>query len=571
MQNRHTILLLTTVILISIFGCKSTRSYQRYNNLDRGILTNYYNTKVDLGLKFYGDYSFLKKIQNKSNYSSYSDYYKDRNALLFICRTTVSPFFNSIGYVIPGRKPQVYLDNGYRYISSNVLAGEARIFDNIIFKDYLVQLKNSDVLICAWANRQTNMPDITDPNSLKETLEGEFSSIILSGGDSIRYQNPFEIAESSFNNNEFGDYLAAIQALKNNPVSRKDFTAYNFYYQALATYYSFIGDTESVDASLSEISGALAEISGAVSAPDTTDNSLSDFHIHQGLDSLFDFIGNERVVMINESHFRSEHRFLVSEMLPKLKKLGFTHLALETLYEDRKLNRRGFPVQSSGYYTRDVNMANLVRLALSLGFKIVAYDNSSEKREELQATELYNKTLRNNRQGKLVVLAGHSHIDEARVAEGKKWMAAYFKDYSSIDPLTINQERFRGRRKTAAQLTILDPIVKNKHSSDLYLINNYVGKTSRFIDRMYYRIPISLDLSADNKKPILFRVYLQKEVDKVGNPAPVYIISNKIPGFLDLPDGAYVIRIENGASVHYYALNIQNGSGVVGEYTDKKL
>lgn len=88
---------------------------------------------------------------------------------------------------------------------------------------------------------------------------------------------------------------------------------------------------------------------------------------------------------------------------------------------------------------------------------------------------------------------------------------------------------------------------------------------------MYYRIPISLDLSADNKKPILFRVYLQKEVDKVGNPAPVYIISNKIPGFLDLPDGAYVIRIENGASVHYYALNIQNGSGVVGEYTDKKL
>lgn len=563
-QNGVKKLFLVSIIIIFNSSCGGVKSYQRYNILTRDLMINYYNSKIDFRLKFYGDYKFYKSVNKRTDHFKNSEFYKERLALLFVSRTHISPYHNCIGYVVSPKASQVYLGKGFKYISDNVWVSEMKSTGQTVSIDYLVKIKNYDVVISAWSDYEINLPDTQKKQDLDTLLRNEIRSIAQSSSNHKISQNSFEIAEKSFNNSKLGDYLAAIRTLLTNPVDESDVAAYNFHYQALATYYSFIGDVQSVDTSLAKIGDKLPY-------KKSTNKILSDFIIHEGIDSLFSLVKNERVIMINESHFRSEHRYLVSQMLPKLKKLGFTYLAIEALNEsDKKLARRGFPIQSSGYYTRDINMANLIRLGISLGFKIVSYDTTKEARESYQANTLYDKTLKNDADGKLIVLAGHSHINESRLKDNKKWMASHFRSYSSIDPLTINQEKFHNQEVIDGQLYTLDPIKKGNCNNDLYIINGYKGYISKFSDSTYFRVPILVDSINTAGKSNLLRLYLKNEFDKVNNPTPVLIYSGELPKFVDLPNGSYIIRFEIEKYVHLFSLIIRDGKSSISEFSGSK-
>lgn len=167
-----------------------------------------------------------------------------------------------------------------------------------------------------------------------------------------------------------------------------------------------------------------------------------------------------RAVFFNESHGEVRSRAAIFALLAPLRAQGFTHLALETLAStdarertadscrdasmlDKGLQRRGYPIARSGYYTQEPVYAEIVREALRLGFELVAYDtyvpgNTIAQREQNQADNLA-CLFKSNPDTKLVVIAGFSHIAEAKdfwVPGGA--MAYRFKHATGIDPLTIS-------------------------------------------------------------------------------------------------------------------------------------
>ncbi len=191
---------------------------------------------------------------------------------------------------------------------------------------------------------------------------------------------------------------------------------------------------------------------------------------------------NTNLIMFNENHYYPQHRIFIWEMLPKLRELGYTYLALEGLYlqQDSLLNlQNGYPTIQTGFYTREQNFVNLIREAKKLGFTFVAYENQDSKkdREIGQAENLYSKTFAVNKNAKVVVLAGIDHILERPTLSGKRWLANILIEDYKLNPLTISQTHFNIYRKyNTAKYQLLSSAnfnaLNNMPSVDYFLLNN---------------------------------------------------------------------------------------------------
>ncbi len=63
---------------------------------------------------------------------------------------------------------------------------------------------------------------------------------------------------------------------------------------------------------------------------------------------------NYHVTLINEAHYNSQNRAFTQSLLEPLWDIGYRYLALETLsHEDQDIYDRGYPVSSTGFYTKD--------------------------------------------------------------------------------------------------------------------------------------------------------------------------------------------------------------------------
>jgi hypothetical protein len=167
------------------------------------------------------------------------------------------------------------------------------------------------------------------------------------------------------------------------------------------------------------------------------------------VDAIVEAAAHRRVVMINEAHHDAHTRLLTLELLPRLRAIGFTHLAVEALSEDADtLRRRGYPTIRSGTeYLREPVYGELVREALRLGYVLVPYDlagGEGNERETQQAHTLYDKVLAGNPKAKLLVHAGYAHIDKAPGRLGRVVpMAARLQALSGLDILSVDQTEIR--------------------------------------------------------------------------------------------------------------------------------
>lgn len=241
---------------------------------------------------------------------------------------------------------------------------------------------------------------------------------IKSGEALLAVLDPFEDADELFD--EHG-YLAPYK-LALNKAMYKEQPLLN---QALATYYSFSGDQESARKLEESFIGFKKE---TIKAKDLAPAAAA----------ILRRTLNQKAVMFNTAHHRPEHAYFLGQLLDSLRHQGFTHLGLEGLADSSSAITYGFITQSDGFYTRDPELSNLISKAIALGFQLVSYDDDSENREHKQAENLVSKTFKKDKNARVVVLAGYAHIDE--IASPKK-MAAYFKDFTGIDPLTIDQTR----------------------------------------------------------------------------------------------------------------------------------
>lgn len=152
---------------------------------------------------------------------------------------------------------------------------------------------------------------------------------------------------------------------------------------------------------------------------------------------------DRRVVIVNEAHHLPQTRLLLVQLLPRLRAMGFTDYAAETLdkHVGAGIVRRGYAVRGDGVYAREPVFGQLLAEAARLGYRLDSYEDAGgddiQSRETGQAEHLA-ELLRRHPDARLIVHVGYAHVREARLPE-RMPMAAELKRLTGLDPLTVDQ------------------------------------------------------------------------------------------------------------------------------------
>ena len=226
----------------------------------------------------------------------------------------------------------------------------------------------------------------------------------------------------------------------------------------------------------------------------------------------------------------------------------------------------------TGHYSAEPVAGELIRNALELGFKIVAYEDAvlynhtSTQRDSVQAENIYN-IIKQDSAAKIFVLAGYGHIAERSFNEKYVPMAMAFKKISGIDPLTIDQTEMceesnieYGRllyRAYTQKFSIVVPSIAMIDNEVVNITNNSDYDLSIIHPLTSYRDGRPTWLALDGlRKPLyvkpseknsfLVQAYYENEANENG-PAQLipadqtYIPTNKENYLLYLKKGKYII------------------------------
>jgi len=278
----------------------------------------------------------------------------------------------------------------------------------------------------------------------------------INSADSTTDKDPFLIASQAFNKNKQNNYLAALLSLKKlrtNP----EFKTNDVFFQALSTYNSLAGEHDSsaiIECERTNSGNKLFSKSANNEKKDylniTRNRTWTDsIKMVDAKNYLTSVLNGKRVVMINESHTNYQHRFFLNDLLPNLYRVGFRILAIETLsFKDTLLSNRGFPIVKTGFYSREPTFGNLIRTAISLGFKILPYEdtlfcssNNCLNSRDLHQAENLKKILTRHPGERMIVFAGLQHIMK-QTKDGWTHMAEYFERITSIPVYCVDQVSF---------------------------------------------------------------------------------------------------------------------------------
>ena len=213
-------------------------------------------------------------------------------------------------------------------------------------------------------------------------------------------------------------------------------------YQLAATDYSFI------DEYLMALITRDKEFNGHTSSQPSQDKCslMARYRPAPANDYIIQQAAKTSIVIINEAHHQPMHRVFATSLLPALKKLGYTYLGIETLdAKDSDLNYRGYPLVSSGYYSKEPCFGNFIRTALALGFTVFPYEASAEAQkrgENRDAVEAANimQVWNKHPKGKYLIYCGYDHaIEDSTHNFMVLPMAGRVKLATGIDPFTIDQ------------------------------------------------------------------------------------------------------------------------------------
>jgi hypothetical protein len=164
-----------------------------------------------------------------------------------------------------------------------------------------------------------------------------------------------------------------------------------------------------------------------------------------------------QVVMINEAHDAPRDRAFIEKVAKALAPLGYTTFAAETLIDGAVEPTARYPKLAMGSYSPEPAFGQLLRTVMQLNYRLVAYEHVANVRPDAhfadvinardagQASNLINRTVRDNRSLKVLVHVGYSHNSETVQRADRRelrWLALRFKEITGIDPLTIDQTSY---------------------------------------------------------------------------------------------------------------------------------
>ena len=284
---------------------------------------------------------------------------------------------------------------------------------------------------------------------------------------------------------------------------------------------------------------------------------------------------NSQIVMINEAHENTQHRVFTKHLLKGLYDNGYRYLFIEALpsqkgvpreYQDTMLHERKYLLDSpiSGIDTTEPQYSNMVREALILGYKVLAYNGRGRNREN-ESVKNIGETLKSDASAKMIIHCGWSHIYEHRDTTYKRtWLGKKIQDSLGIDPLTVNQviltERPASKESPFYELMDFDePTVFLNSRNEFY--NGY--SNNQFFDILLFQPTTKYIHNRPNwlinqkdhqlveiktkagKYPCLVKAY---KIDDGQNAVPIDVIekkSKKDPCYLVLPSGSFRVEISN--------------------------
>jgi hypothetical protein len=150
-----------------------------------------------------------------------------------------------------------------------------------------------------------------------------------------------------------------------------------------------------------------------------------------------------KVIMLNEAFNKPLHRAFAYSLLDILYNRGFRYLAMEMLnpMPDQELTKLTY---KTGHFATEPVAGELIRQALDLGFKLVAYEDplgnqhSPTERDSIQASNIA-RILKQDPEAKIFVYASYGHIAKKSTTPDFIPMGMAFRRMTGIDPLTIDQ------------------------------------------------------------------------------------------------------------------------------------
>ena len=282
-----------------------------------------------------------------------------------------------------------------------------------------------------------------------------------------------------------------------------------------------------------------------------------------------------RIVIINEAHHSSYHRFFTKSLLKELFDLGYRNLGLEALsngeYLDSALAQRKYPIQKTGWYIVEPQFGNMVRNALEIGYRVFPYEQTSgadgKTREMEQANNIMGQ-IEQRPNEKFLIHCGFDHALEGTHGSWEKAMAGRLKEYTGIDPLTVNQvaysekhdPKFNGRLLKAinpvAPTVLLDkenapfPYKREQAWSDIAVFHPNTEYSDNRPDWIFTDDNIKTEIELSDIKisfPILVMAFKKGENYHEAVPIDILEVMDKsVNCFLGLPKGNYNIIITNG-------------------------
>lgn len=243
--------------------------------------------------------------------------------------------------------------------------------------------------------------------------------------------------------------------------------------QYLSWFQTWIGDYDGARRSFS-----IAQTVQADDAPSPLDGS---YRMRRADEVIPELAKGRKAVFFNEAHSAPITRTLTVQLLAKLREQGFNYFAAETLYTtDKDLQKRGYPTEKSGFYTMEPIYGEMVRAAIRLGYKVVAYDAENaglgDARERAGAESLYSQVFKHDPNARLVVNAGFSHIQKTGIYLGGSSMAEFFQKISGIEPLAIEQTMLIQHARSDQDHPYYLAATQAQHAGHPFVFMNDAGK-----------------------------------------------------------------------------------------------
>lgn len=350
-------------------------------------------------------------------------------------------------------------------------------------------------------------------------------------------------------------------------------------YQLGATAYSFSQHFAKASQTWDKNGAVVPKISGADSL------YFKKFKAQHALNYIINRSKKEQVIIINEAHHEARHRVFTTALLQGLYNNGYRLLGLEAI-ADSLINKRKFPVVESGFYTQEPQMANLIAEALKIGFTVFDYEASegkNGKEREIEQAKNIAKMMGQHPGAKVLIHCGFDHAIEGTPGN-KNWekaMAGRLKEYTNIDPFTIDQVSYSPKGDAKYN----SPYISLTHSDVPLIMVAADGKTfngPEGTDRTDVRIihpvaqwkdgrPTWLSEGVQRKSyevprakigtyPALVLAYRLNEYNQNGIPADMIEVSDKTAAAnLILAKGTYQLIIKNAdyQIVNQYQLAIK--------------